>query len=222
MLIEREIYTAQCGQNSGDRHRDVPHARYADANALGGVRMFTRGAHAKTEGSFVDDKRHYRGDDNAEPEQRVVETTGVDVASEPGYTRGIRRAGEEQFEKESRNADREQVDGDADDDLVSAVADGGHSVDHGEDQSADHARENTDPRAARIVGTEDGAERAGQHESLEGQTHDARSLRHHATAGGEEIGNGDAHHLRQEGNRIHAPLVRRALRRTRLTSGTDI
>ena len=84
MLIEGQVHSTQCRENSRDGYRDIAHAMDADADALRGIRMFARGAHAEAKRSLVDDESDDRRAHQSEPEERIIEASRLDVAAEPG------------------------------------------------------------------------------------------------------------------------------------------
>src|SRR5256885_4772430 len=110
--------------------------------------MLAGGSNAQSEGSFVNDECNRRRAQQAEPQQRIVETGCLDVAAKAGDARRIRRAREKQFEKKSGDADRKQIDRDADYNLIGSIANAGDRVNHTKNQSTKHAGEYTDPRIA--------------------------------------------------------------------------
>ena len=70
-------------------------------------------------------------------------------AAESRNARRVRRAVEGEPEEEARQPDDQQIDRDADHDLIGAKTDRGHGVEQREQHAAGHRAEQTDPRAAR-------------------------------------------------------------------------
>src|SRR5690349_7941091 len=101
--------------------------------------MFADCANTQSVRSAIHQKAKNGNDEQSQPEEGIVEAVPLRVSAESRNAWRIRGACKSKLQKESRYADREQVDRDSRDDLVSPISDRCNCLKQTEDQSADHS-----------------------------------------------------------------------------------
>ena len=89
-------------------------------------------------------------------------------------------------DKENRDAGGKDIDGDAGDDLIGAVANRDHGVDQRHQAAREHGAQNGDPDVVHREVDRDSKKGPRQHHALHGNVDDTGSFGNHPTEGGQQ------------------------------------
>ena len=188
--------------------------------------MLAHGAHPQSERGAIQHPRHKRDADDTDPHQRIVrqrnEARAAALEFEARHAWRVGRAVEDQPQEESRESNGEEIDCDADDDLIGLEANGARGIQHRQQSATENRGEHAGPRRPGEITADRRAERAAQHVALERESDESGPLAEYAARRRQHVRDGDAQRLRQKVERVHASDLRRAPRRSRRTSGTEV